>query len=165
MIRVLIVDDHEGWRRQVRRLLQERSGFQVVGEVSDGLEAVEKAGLLKPDVIVLDIGLPELNGIEVTRQVRQLSPSSKVVILSQENSPEIIDVALSTGPKVMFISQMFGDVFCPLSKLLWPEKTINPTKHSVGGERQEMKGWTRRTLRVSLSRASRRMRFKWARDR
>jgi DNA-binding NarL/FixJ family response regulator len=97
MIRVLIVDDHEGWRRQVRQLLRERPGFQVVGEVSDGLEAVEKAKLLKPDLIVLDIGLPKLNGIEVTRQVRQLSPSSKVIILSQENSPDVIDVALSTG--------------------------------------------------------------------
>ena len=97
MIRVLIVDDHEGWRRRVRQLLQERPGFQVIGEVSDGLEAVEKAKLLKPDVIVLDIGLRKLNGIEVTRQVRQLSPNSKVVILSLENSPEVVEVALSNG--------------------------------------------------------------------
>lgn len=74
MIRVLIVDDHEGWRCQVRQLLHERPGFQVIGEVSDGLEAVEKAKLLNPDLIVLDIGLPKLNGIEVTRQVRQVSP-------------------------------------------------------------------------------------------
>jgi DNA-binding NarL/FixJ family response regulator len=65
--------------------------------VADGLEAVQKAGELKPDLIVLDIGLPKLNGIEAARQIRQLSPSSKIIVLGQETSLDVVQVALSTG--------------------------------------------------------------------
>ena len=86
MIRVLIVDDYEDWRRTVRELLRERPELQVICEVADGLEAVQKAGELKPDLILLDIGLPKLNGIEAARQIRQLSPSAKIIFLSQDNS-------------------------------------------------------------------------------
>ncbi len=87
-IRILIVDDFEDWRRKVRQLLQERPELQVICEVSDGLEAVQKADELKPDLILLDIGLPKLNGIEAARRIRQLSPSSKIINLSQDNSLE-----------------------------------------------------------------------------
>src|SRR5882724_9947925 len=97
MTRVLIVDDYEDWRRKVRQLLQERPELQVICEVSDGLEAVQKADELKPDLILLDIGLPKLNGIEAARRIRQLSPSSKIINLSQDNSLEVVQVALSTG--------------------------------------------------------------------
>src|ERR1700758_4389649 len=96
-IRVLIVDDYEDWRRFVRELLQERPEVQVIGEASDGLGAVQKAGELKPDLIVLDIGLPKLNGIEAARQIRQLSPNSKIIFLSQDNSLDPDELALSTG--------------------------------------------------------------------
>jgi CheY-like chemotaxis protein len=74
MISVLIVDDYEDWRRKVRELVRELPELQVVCEVSDGVEAVQKAVELKPDLIVLDIGLPSLNGIEAARRIRQLSP-------------------------------------------------------------------------------------------
>jgi DNA-binding NarL/FixJ family response regulator len=97
MIKVLIVDDYEDWRRAVRQLLQERPELRIICEVSDGVEAVQKAGELKPDLIVLDIGLPKLNGIEAARQIRQLSPSSKIIVLSLDNSVEVVDVALGTG--------------------------------------------------------------------
>src|SRR5258708_18130727 len=96
-IRILIVDDYEDWRRKVRQLLQERPEVQVICEVSDGLEAVQKADELKPDLILLDIGLPKLNGIEAARRIRQLSPSSKIINLSQDNSLDVVQVALSTG--------------------------------------------------------------------
>jgi DNA-binding NarL/FixJ family response regulator len=96
-IRVLIVDDHEDWRRTVRELLRERPELQVVCEASDGLGAVQKAGELEPDLIVLDIGLPKLNGIEAARQIRQLSPNSKIIFLSQDNSLDPDELALSTG--------------------------------------------------------------------
>jgi DNA-binding NarL/FixJ family response regulator len=85
-IRVLIVDDHEDWRRTVRELLKGRPGLQVISEVSDGLEAVQKADELKPDLILLDIGLPQLNGIEAARRIRNLVPESKIIFLSQDNS-------------------------------------------------------------------------------
>ena len=96
-IRVLIADDYEGWRRQVRLLVQERPQWQVIAEASDGSEAVQKAEELKPDLIVLDIGLPKLNGIEAAQRIRQLSPSSKIIFLSLYNSPDIVQAALSTG--------------------------------------------------------------------
>jgi DNA-binding NarL/FixJ family response regulator len=97
MIRVLIVDDFEDWRRTVRELLHERPELQVICEVADGLEAVQKAGELKPDLIVLDIGLPKLNGIEAARQIRVLSPTSEIIFLSQDNSADVAQIALTTG--------------------------------------------------------------------
>jgi DNA-binding NarL/FixJ family response regulator len=96
-IRILVADDFEDWLRQVRLLLQPVPEWQVVCEVSDGLAAVEKAGALRPDLILLDIGLPKLNGIEAARRIRQLSPTSKIVFLSADNSADVVQVALSTG--------------------------------------------------------------------
>jgi len=96
-IRVLIADDHKGWRRQVRSLFQARPEWQVIAEAVDGSEAVQKAEELKPDLIVLDIGLPKLNGIEAARRIRQLSPSSKIIFLSQNNDLDVVQAALSTG--------------------------------------------------------------------
>jgi DNA-binding NarL/FixJ family response regulator len=96
-IRILIADDFENWRRQVHWLLHARPAWQVIAEASDGLEAVQKAEELKPDLILLDIGLPELNGIEAARQMRQLSSSSKIIFLSQNSDLDIVRAALGTG--------------------------------------------------------------------
>ncbi len=96
-IRILITDDYADWRRQVHSLLQARPAWQVIAEASDGSEAVQKAKALKPDLILLDIGLPELNGIEAARRIRQLSPSSKIIFLSQNNDLDIVQAALGTG--------------------------------------------------------------------
>jgi DNA-binding NarL/FixJ family response regulator len=98
-IRILITDDYADWRRQVRSLLQARPEWQVIAEASDGLEAVQKAQGVKPDLILLDIGLPKLNGIEAARRIQQLSPSSKIIFLSQNNDLEIVRAALSTGAR------------------------------------------------------------------
>jgi len=94
---ILVADDFEGWRRQVRSLLRARPEWQVIAEASDGLEAVQKAEELKPDLILLDIGLPKLNGIEGARRIRQLSPRSKIVFLSLYNSLDVVQAALGTG--------------------------------------------------------------------
>jgi DNA-binding NarL/FixJ family response regulator len=96
-IRILITDDYTDWRRQVRLLLQARPEWQVISEASDGLEAVGKAQDLKPEIILLDIGLPKLNGIEAARQMRRVSPSSKIIFLSQNNDLDIVRAALGTG--------------------------------------------------------------------
>src|SRR5690348_9929618 len=96
-IRILLADDYEGWRRQVRLLFQTRPEWQVLAEAADGPEAIQKAEELKPDLIVLDIGLPKLNGIEAARQIRQLSPSSKIVFLSQNHDLDVVRAALGTG--------------------------------------------------------------------
>lgn len=97
LIRILLADDFEAWRRKARLLLQARQELQVVCEASDGLEAVQVAEDLKPDLIVLDIGLPKLNGIEAARRIRQLSPNSKILFLSQNNRLEVVQAALDTG--------------------------------------------------------------------
>jgi DNA-binding NarL/FixJ family response regulator len=96
-IRILIADDFKDWRRQVHSLLQARPTWQVIAESSDGSEAVQKAEDLKPDLIVLDIGLPNLNGIEAARRIRRLSPNSKIVFLSQNNDLDVVRAALGTG--------------------------------------------------------------------
>jgi DNA-binding NarL/FixJ family response regulator len=96
-VRILTVDDVEAWRRFVSSTLKDNSRFQIICEVSDGLEAVQKAQELQPDLIVLDIGLPKLNGIEATRQIRKVTPNSKILFLSENYSPDIAAGALSTG--------------------------------------------------------------------
>ncbi len=97
LIRILVVDDFKDWLRQVRLLLQSRPECQVIAEASDGSEAVQKAEDLKPDLILLDIGLPKLNGIEAARQIRQRSPSSKIIFLSQNSDLDVVRAALGTG--------------------------------------------------------------------
>jgi DNA-binding NarL/FixJ family response regulator len=96
-VRVLVVDDYEPFRRLACSMLGERPAFHVVGEVSDGLEAVRRAEELKPDLILLDIGLPTLNGIEAARQIRSLAPESKIIFLTQESSADVVEEALSLG--------------------------------------------------------------------
>ena len=96
-IRILVVDDFKDWLRQVRLLLQSRPEWQVIAEASDGLEAVQKGKDLKPDIILLDIGLPKLSGIEAAQQMRQHSPKSKIIFLSQNSDLDIVRAALGTG--------------------------------------------------------------------
>jgi DNA-binding NarL/FixJ family response regulator len=96
-IRILVADDYEGWRRQACLLLQVRPELQVISEASDGSEAVQKAKELKPDLILLDIGLPTLNGLDAARRIRQLSPESKILFLSQESSADVVQEGFSLG--------------------------------------------------------------------
>jgi CheY-like chemotaxis protein len=96
-IRLLVVDDYEPWRRFVSSTLQKQPGLQVIGEVSDGLEAVQKAQELQPDLILLDIGLPTLNGIEAARRIRSCASHSKILFVSENRSRDIGEAALSTG--------------------------------------------------------------------
>jgi DNA-binding NarL/FixJ family response regulator len=96
-IRVLVVDDFQPFRLFVCSTLQKRPEFHVIYEASDGLEAVERAQELRPDVIVLDIGLPRLNGIEAARRIRELSSGSRILFVSQESSADVVEEALSLG--------------------------------------------------------------------
>jgi DNA-binding NarL/FixJ family response regulator len=96
-IRVLVVDDYEPFRRYVCRMLGERQDTRVIGEASDGLDAIRKAEELQPDLIVLDIGLPSLNGIEAARRIRKLCPDCKILFLSQESSVAVAQEAFDLG--------------------------------------------------------------------
>ncbi len=97
VVRILVVEDFAPFREVVATELAARRDLQVVCEVSDGLEAVRKACELRPDLILLDIGLPKLNGIEAARQIRTLVPESKIIFLTQESSAEVVQEALRLG--------------------------------------------------------------------
>lgn len=103
-----MVDDYEPWRRFVSSALQRCSELQVVGEASDGIAAVQKAGDLQPDLILLDIGLPEQNGIEAARQIRNLSPGSKIIFITENRAPEIASEALRTGGSGYLVKSAAG---------------------------------------------------------
>ena len=96
-VRVLVADDFEPWRRLLHTLLRDKPELQVICEVSDGLEAVQKASELQPDLILLDIGLPMLNGIEAARRIRKLAPNSKILFVSENYSMDIARETLSAG--------------------------------------------------------------------
>ena len=95
--RILIVDDARAWRRAVRSLLQKQLDLVIIGECSDGLEAVQKSEELQPDLVLLDIGLPKLNGVEAARQIRKIAPVSRILFLTSYHGPEILHEAMSTG--------------------------------------------------------------------
>jgi DNA-binding NarL/FixJ family response regulator len=96
-VRILVVDDFEPWRRLVSSRLAKHPDFEIVCEVSNGLEAVEQAQAQRPDLILIDIGLPKLNGIEAARRILQHAPQSNILFLSENRSPDIVKEALRTG--------------------------------------------------------------------
>src|SRR5882672_7433552 len=96
-LRILIADDHELVRRGARALLNARNEWRVVGEAANGREAVEKAIKLRPDVAVVDISMPELDGVEVVRQVREAVPDTKVLVVTMHGSEQMVKRALDAG--------------------------------------------------------------------
>lgn len=96
-IHVLVVDDYQEWRLFAEATIQQEPGWRVIGEAADGLLAVQMAQQLQPDLVLLDIGLPTLNGIQVARQIRIDSPNSRIVFLSENRSRDIVEEAVQTG--------------------------------------------------------------------
>jgi DNA-binding NarL/FixJ family response regulator len=112
-VRILVVDDNEPFRRFVYSTLGQKPELQVIGEVSDGLEAVQKAEQLQPDLIVLDIGLPTLNGFEAARRIRKLAPKSKILFVSQESSVDVAQEALRLGALGYVVKTHAGSELLP----------------------------------------------------
>jgi DNA-binding NarL/FixJ family response regulator len=96
-LRILVADDHELVRRGIRGLLRARHGWIVVGEAANGREAVEKALRLKPDVAIVDISMPELDGLQATRQIREAVPTTQVVVLTMHDSGQMVRRVLDAG--------------------------------------------------------------------
>lgn len=115
-IRVLVVDDYEPWRRFACTTLLKQPELRVIGEVFDGSEAVQQAKELQPDLILLDIGLPTLNGIEAARQIGEVSPTSKILFVSENRSPDIAAEALSTGAGGYVVKSDAGSELMPAVK-------------------------------------------------
>jgi DNA-binding NarL/FixJ family response regulator len=127
-VRVLIVEDFVAFRRFVCSTLGTKPELQVVGEASDGREAVQKAEELKPDLILLDIGLPTLNGIDAARQIRKLSPKSKIIFLSQESSADVIEAALSLGALAYVVkTRAESDLLAAVDSVLLGKRFVSST--------------------------------------
>jgi DNA-binding NarL/FixJ family response regulator len=102
-LRVLLADDHELVRRGIRGLLNTKRKWRVVGEAGDGVEAVEKAKKLKPDIVILDIDMPKMNGLEATPRIREAVPHAKIVILTLHESGEMVRRALEAGARALVL--------------------------------------------------------------
>jgi DNA-binding NarL/FixJ family response regulator len=98
-LRILIADDHEVIRRGLSTLLEAHDGWEICGEAKDGREAVEMARQLKPDVVIVDIGMPNLNGLAATRQLAQQNPQQKIIVLTITDSDQVIREALDAGAR------------------------------------------------------------------
>jgi DNA-binding NarL/FixJ family response regulator len=98
-LRILIADDHELVRRGLCALLQAHEGWEICGEASDGREAVEKAKQLKPDVVILDVGMPNLNGLAATRQLSRQDPHCKIIVLTITDTDQVVQEALDAGAR------------------------------------------------------------------
>jgi DNA-binding NarL/FixJ family response regulator len=96
---ILVADDHEIVRRGVRALLEAHPGWKICGEAVDGREAVDKAGRLRPDIVILDIGMPVLNGLEAARQIRKHTSQCQVLILTMHESEQVVREVLTAGAR------------------------------------------------------------------
>ena len=99
VIRILLADDHDIVRRGLKDLLEAEAGWQIVGEAATGRLAVEKAKALKPDVVILDLRMPELNGLEATRQIRRSLPETEILILTMDDSEQLARTVLEAGAR------------------------------------------------------------------
>jgi PAS domain S-box-containing protein len=126
-MRVLVVDDHEVVRRGVRSLLTQ-SNYDVCGEAVDGNEALEKARQLKPDVIVMDVSMPALNGLEATRRIRKEVPGSEVLIMSQHDSPAMVREAFKAGARGYVVKSSMGkDLLVALDRVSRHKSFFDPS--------------------------------------
>ena len=94
---ILVVDDHASWRRQTRSLLQTTTAWETCSEASDGREAIQQAEALRPDLILLDVELPSLTGIEAAREILRARPDSRILFVSTHQSWDIVGAAMRTG--------------------------------------------------------------------
>jgi len=108
-VRILVVDDHEPFRRFVSSTLDGQTNLNVISECQDGLQAVHQAEKLQPDLILLDIGLPRLNGIEAARRISELAPNARIIFLTQESSPDVVREAFSLGAWGFVVKVQAGD--------------------------------------------------------
>lgn len=137
-VRILIVDDNESWRRMVFTLLQEQPNLLVIGEASDGLEAVQRSKQLQPDLILLDVGLPELNGIEAARQICEIAPNSKILFLSENLCREVVREAFRVGARGYVVkSDAACDLLAAVEAVIGDKQFVNnrfvrctPDRHS-----------------------------------
>jgi DNA-binding NarL/FixJ family response regulator len=127
-LRILVADDHEVVRKGLLAMLQQQPEWQVCGEASDGREAVTKAAELNPDVIVLDIGMPTLNGLEATRQILKTNPRTKILILTLHDSDQLVQDVLDAGARGFLLKSDAARDLVAAVEALRREKTYFTSK-------------------------------------
>ena len=132
--RILIVDDFADFRRFIASTLQQKPELQIIGEASDGLEALEKAKGLQPDLILLDIGMPKLNGLEAAKRLPLFAPNAKILFLSQETSIDVVQEALRSGGQG-FVNKVRAvrDLLPAIDAVLRGEQFVSPELQISGG--------------------------------
>jgi len=128
MFHILVVEDFPQFRQFICSTLRERNDLQIIGEAADGLEAVQKAVELKPDLILMDIGLPSLNGLEAARKILELVPESKIIFLSQESSAEVMQEALGLGASGYVVKIRAGsDLLAAIEEAISDRRFVSST--------------------------------------
>ena len=134
----LLVEDYDDLRRVLRIMLEEKTPCVVVGEALDGVQAVEMAEELQPEVILIDLALPNMNGMEAARQIRSVSPTSKLIFLTQNTSPELIQGALSLGAMAYLLKSDAGELPFAIEAVLKGEQFVSSRLHrpstTAGGQ-------------------------------
>lgn len=127
MIRILLADDHATMRRGLRGLLETHEGWQVCGEAGDGRQAVEMAVKLEPKIVVLDLSMPELNGLEAAKEIRAALPETEILIFTMHESEELIREALSAGVRAVVVkSDVEGHLMAAVESVLRHEVYFSP---------------------------------------
>jgi len=149
-LKVLLVDDHALVRRGFRRMLEDEPTFQVVGEASDGLEAVDRAAKLQPDVIVMDCALPQINGIEASRRILAERPDTRILMLSMHSEDTLVRQALEVGAKGYILKNAMDlNLVSAIKKVAEGQMVLDPQINRAGtlkGERDT--GLTPRELEI-----------------
>jgi DNA-binding NarL/FixJ family response regulator len=130
MLRILIADDHELARRGIRALLESHPGWQVCGEAKDGREAVELVASMKPDLVLLDIGMPNLNGLEAARQILAVSPDVAILILTMHDSDNVVREVLRAGARGFVLKSDAGRDLISAVEALQLQRTFFTTRVS-----------------------------------
>ncbi len=130
MLRILIADDHEVARRGIRAVLESHPGWEVCGEAKDGRETVELASSLRPDLILLDIGMPNLNGLEATRQILATSPDAVILILTMHDTDHVVREVLRAGARGFLLKSDAGRDLVAAVDALQRQRTFFTTRVS-----------------------------------
>ncbi len=130
MLRILIADDHEVARRGIRSLLESHAGWEVCGEAKDGRETVELAAIMKPDLILLDIGMPNLNGLEAARQILAASPEAAILILTMHDTDHVVREVLRAGARGFLLKSDAGRDLVTAVEALQRQRTFFTTRVS-----------------------------------
>jgi DNA-binding NarL/FixJ family response regulator len=130
--KIVVIDDYEVWRRFISSELEQRPEFRIVGEAADGLEAVQKVQELQPDLIVLDIGLPKLNGLEAARRIRDCAPNTRIVFFSENRSRDIAEEAMRIGNGYVVKSGAARELLSAVEAVLQGKQFFSPSLLAEG---------------------------------